>query len=255
MPLLGSNSGGTNNGCWHVVAFESVILPPHSEGLVIGKIKGYNDKELPGEVLVEPLELGTPGAYVARVMSRLLTSRNLSELKGQRKDCRVSKIKEIGTDVNLNKVDRVKTDQQDGNVRYCTLKVLNTRGQHLELGKNVLLGQAEPLEGTPPKGAGIDFRSTEWRDMAAHRISSLTGRNSREVREKRDQLEEKLKHLPPSEKHILLSVMEEYVDLFCNEETGVLPNTTKGRHEIRTGDALPIKKNPYRVPYALKEEM
>jgi hypothetical protein len=53
----------------------------------------------------------------------------------------------------------------------------------------------------------------------------------------------------------LLPVIEEYLDLFCNEETGVLPSTTKGRHEIRTGDALPIKKNPYRVPYALRGEM
>jgi hypothetical protein len=35
----------------------------------------------------------------------------------------------------------------------------------------------------------------------------------------------------------------------------VLPCTTKGSHEIGTGDALPIKKNPYRVPYAIWGEM
>ena len=57
------------------------------------------------------------------------------------------------------------------------------------------------------------------------------------------------------EKQVLLPVLEEYLDLFCNDSTGVLPTTTKGYHEIRTGDALPIKKNPYRVPYALREEM
>jgi hypothetical protein len=156
--------------------------------------------------------------------------------------------------VKVNERDRVKTDRRDDNVRYCTVKVLNTRGQHLELGKNVLLGQAEPLEGIPPKGAGIDFRSTRARDMAAHRIRSLSGRDSRELREKREQLEGKLKHLSPTEKKTL-SVVDEYADLFCNERTGVLPSTTKGRHEIRTGDALPIKKNPYKVPYALREEM
>jgi hypothetical protein len=49
--------------------------------------------------------------------------------------------------------------------------------------------------------------------------------------------------------------MEEYLDLFCNDSRGVLPTTTKGCHEIRTGDALPIKKNPYRILYALREEM
>jgi hypothetical protein len=49
--------------------------------------------------------------------------------------------------------------------------------------------------------------------------------------------------------------MYEYVDLFCNGREGVLPCTIKGFHEIKTGDALPVKKNPYRVPYALREEM
>jgi hypothetical protein len=52
------------------------------------------------------------------------------------------------------------TGQQDDNARYCILKVLMTRGQHRELGKNVPLGQAEPLRWTPPQGAGIDIRRT-----------------------------------------------------------------------------------------------
>jgi hypothetical protein len=61
-----------DNGCWNVVAFESVILPPHSEGLVIGKIKGGS---------------------VARVVSRVLTPENLSKLKGQQEDCRNNEIR------------------------------------------------------------------------------------------------------------------------------------------------------------------
>jgi predicted aspartyl protease len=50
MPLSGSNSKGMTNDCWDVVAFESVILPPHAEGLVIGRLKGYKGEKLPGEV-------------------------------------------------------------------------------------------------------------------------------------------------------------------------------------------------------------
>jgi hypothetical protein len=53
----------------------------------------------------------------------------------------------------------------------------------------------------------------------------------------------------------MASVLEEYIDLFSDDAIGRLPCTTKGFHEIRTGDALPIKKNPYRVPHAFKEEM
>jgi hypothetical protein len=46
--------------------------------------------------------------------------------------------------------------------------------------------------------------------MAARRIRSLIGRNSRELRGKRDQLEGKLGHLTPAERQTLLSVIAEY---------------------------------------------
>jgi hypothetical protein len=49
--------------------------------------------------------------------------------------------------------------------------------------------------------------------------------------------------------------MREYYDLFLYDRSGLLPCTTKGFHEIKTGDAMPIKKNPYKVPFALKDEM
>jgi hypothetical protein len=43
----------------------------------------------------------------------------------------------------------------------------------------------------------------------------------------------------------MLPDIEGSLDLFCDDKTSVLPSTTKGCHEIRTGDAPPIKKNPY----------
>jgi len=49
--------------------------------------------------------------------------------------------------------------------------------------------------------------------------------------------------------------MNEYLDLSNNDKEGVLPCTITGFHEIRTGMALHVKKNPYRVPNALREEM
>jgi hypothetical protein len=53
---------------------------------------------------------------------------------------------------------------------------------------------------------------------------------------------------------MIISVLNNYVDLFMDKAER-LRCTTKGYHEIRTGDALPIKKNAYRVPYALRDEM
>jgi hypothetical protein len=133
------------------VALGSVVLPPLSEGLVIRKIKGDFGGELPGKVLIEPLGLGTPEAYMARVANRVLTSEELSELKEEREGCLNRDKNEIGTYEQCKEVNRVMNGQQDDSARYCILKVLNTRGQHLELGKNVPLGQTEPLSWTVPK--------------------------------------------------------------------------------------------------------
>ena len=52
-----------------------------------------------------------------------------------------------------------------------------------------------------------------------------------------------------------MPVLNEHVDMFCNDIEGLLPCTSKCFDKIRTGDLLTIKKNPYRVLYALREEM
>jgi hypothetical protein len=51
-----------------------------------------------------------------------------------------------------------------------------------------------------------------------------------------------------------MPVINEYVDLFQYGRSG-LPPCTNDFHEIKTGDPLHIKKNPYRVPFALRGEM
>jgi hypothetical protein len=65
---------------------------------------------------------------------------------------------------------------------------------------------------------------------------------------------EKVHHLHPKERVMMISLLEDYIDLFA-DEIGRLRCTNMGCHEIRTGDALPIKKNVYKVPYALRDEM
>jgi hypothetical protein len=238
--------------------------------------------------------LGTPGAYVARVASRVYTQEELDNLQGPeerhldyvkhevftlgactpreesrnvenvkiapearvaREESRNNEHRKSGTSVDEDRDDRVKTGRTESTAKYCLLKLLNTRKQYLELGKNTQLGQAEPLRCTPASGMRFDSRPQEKDGVADGKINSISGRNPRERREVEDELNLKLNHLTKQEKQALFPVIKEYLDLFCNEKTGVLPSTTKGCHEIRTGDALPIKKNPYRVPYALKDEM
>jgi hypothetical protein len=65
----------------------------------------------------------------------------------------------------------------------------------------------------------------------------------------------KLTHLVKAERDVLGPVMEEFYDLFLYDKSGMLPCTTEGFHEIKMGDAKKKKKNPYKVPFALRAEM
>jgi hypothetical protein len=166
----------------------------------MGKIENNNGVNLAEEVLIELLGLGTPGAYVARVVSRVLTSDELAEMKGIETGHTGRRNINTTTRNQYRNNQGFKTNRQNNTTRYCILKVLNTRRQHLELGKHVPFGQAEPLRGTPPVGAGRDSRHPGPRKTANHRISSLNGKNSRELIRVRKRSERKLEHLTPEER-------------------------------------------------------
>ena len=102
---------------------------------------------------------------------------------------------------------------------------------------------------------GFDSLNLEAGGTSTDCMNSIRGNNSTELAEVRAELERRLPHLVAEDRQTLMPVLNEYLDPFCNDIEGVLACTTKGSHEIRTGDALPINKNPYRVPYALREEM
>jgi hypothetical protein len=134
----------------------------------------------------------------------------------------------------------------DGNVRYCHIKMMNTSREYIQLGKNVKTGTAEDLH---------EGMKDVHRLAACHRVNAVNKGPLKSVNDVRETFYEKLSHLQLEEYEVMAQVLEEYIDLFNDDATGKFPCTTKGFHEIRTGDALPIKKNAYRVPYALKDEM
>jgi hypothetical protein len=79
-PIPGLISGASDIRGWDVVASGPVVLPPLSRGIVVGKIRGKDKLDVPREVLVEPVGIGTPGAYVARVASGVYTRKELDAL-------------------------------------------------------------------------------------------------------------------------------------------------------------------------------
>jgi hypothetical protein len=153
-------------------------------------------------------QLGTLGAYVARVASRVLTSEDFEKLKGLEEGC-------LGQgDINADTSEKGGSDEgaraarQSKSARNCVLKVLNTRYQYLEVGKHVPLGLAEPLRWTPAVDSGGNLQNSVLTGAADLRISSMSGRNYRQLREKREQLEWTLEYLSPGEKQILLLVID-----------------------------------------------
>jgi hypothetical protein len=79
--IPGLNSGGSDIDSWRVVAHGPIDLPPLSERITIGRIEKYSGADLPQEI-VEPMGLGTPGAYVARVASRVYTQGQFAGPRG-----------------------------------------------------------------------------------------------------------------------------------------------------------------------------
>jgi hypothetical protein len=116
--IPGLSSGGTDIGSWEVVAHGSVILLPLCEGLVIGKVVNKNKLEIPREIIVEPIGLGTPGAYVARVASRVYTQEEVYQLQGLKERPLVKS----GTSENLNReeLNIVRPAEAIGSCHYRT---------------------------------------------------------------------------------------------------------------------------------------
>jgi hypothetical protein len=119
-----------------------------------------------------------------------------------------------------------------------------------------------------PAGTSVALVEPEWQvsdphEMGnAHRVqgvgiypkqldSNVKEQNSRVPK----LMEDKLRHLEPKDREILKPVLFSYQGLFKKTEDGKIPCTSYGYHEIKTGNAAPVKKQPYSVPYALREEM
>jgi hypothetical protein len=65
-------------------------------------------------------------------------------------------------------------------------------------------------------------------------------------------LQGKLRHLTKDKRRILEPVLQKYCHLFYGFGSTDIGCTSQVQHGIETWDARPIKRNPYRIPHALK---
>ena len=68
-------------------------------------------------------------------------------------------------------------------------------------------------------------------------------------------LQVKLGHLSKEERAVMEPVLTKYRHVFHEESSHDFPGTDLVEHRIVTGDTKPIRKTPYRVPFALRKEM
>jgi len=71
----------------------------------------------------------------------------------------------------------------------------------------------------------------------------------------REYVNQVLGHLPKQDREVMEPVLRKYRHVFHLYEDSPFPGTDLVEHRIVTGDARPIRKAPYRVPFALREEM
>jgi hypothetical protein len=68
-------------------------------------------------------------------------------------------------------------------------------------------------------------------------------------------LKGKLNHLTEEERMVIEPALVEYANVFHDAETNDFKGTDLVEHEILFGEARPIKRQHYRIPYALRDEM
>jgi hypothetical protein len=131
--------------------------------------------------------------------------------------------------------------------------VVNFSQEEITLPKATVLGVAEEI--SPCVVAAINDGDSQWSPPCfgsgkERRKSAVTkGTNNREY------LDGVLGHLTRKERAVIEPVLQKYRHVFHDDEVAEFKGTDLVEHKIVTGDARPIRKAPYRVPYALREEM
>jgi hypothetical protein len=64
-----------------------------------------------------------------------------------------------------------------------------------------------------------------------------------------------LEHLTPKDRAVMEPVLRAYRYVFHDDKCAKFEGTDLIEHRIITGDAPPLRKAPYRVPFALRDEM
>jgi hypothetical protein len=129
-------------------------------------------------------------------------------------------------------------------IGYVPVQIVNLSLEEITLSKHMRVGIASPTENCV--GDGLE-RVQSVNKSKGH------GDEDRSARDFESYLNRKLGHITERDKNYLKPVLRKYQHLFYQEGSTAIGCTRKIQHQINTGDALPIRKAPYRIPHALKQ--
>jgi hypothetical protein len=127
--------------------------------------------------------------------------------------------------------------------------VVNFSEEELTLPKGTLLGIAKELS----EKLVVSVSDEENADRGTEQ-PFFSGSNKEVSKWFKKYLDERLAHLSRAARKIIEPVLIKYTGIFHDEDND-FKSTNVVVHKIETGDATPIKKAPYKTPFALRQEM
>jgi transposase InsO family protein len=217
---------------WLVTLPASVKLTPRAKQMLIGQLEVPKSEIETSLVCIEPAQLPSEGILVARGISRAIVQTQQSNQPQRRKaeKARTASVTSQGRDVVKAAVH---------------VMVVNFSHEEVELQKGTVLGVAEEVSDTlvaaVNDGPVREPRSETPKVQIDASFQSY--------------LNDKLSHLTDEERAVLEPVLVKYRKTFYVEGSNDFPGTDLVEHEIDTGNTRPIRRPPYRVPYALRDEL
>lgn len=238
---------------WLVRSKESVTLKPMCRQIICGTLDGRKLSFSTGLLCVEPAQIPIEGICAARVLTRISTGVALEQLT----DVKVTVSRNLTASHRMRPTPdfKVSESQPDTSRQAHTsdavmLMIANFSEESLTLPKGTVIGIAEEIS----DNLVVSMSSDEEIDV--ERDHTFLAGKDREIPAKfKAYVRDKLAHLSPADRKVMEPVLHRYAHVFHDEERNDFKSTDVVQHRIETGDALPIRKAPYRIPFALRQEV
>jgi hypothetical protein len=223
---------------WVIEGSETVKLAPKAKQM-LGKLQLSKRRDKLTLVCLAPAHLPLEGILVARGLAQVLpkvSTENKSELPQQGRAAAL---------MTTNSRQQNPSHTQ----AYVYVMVTNFSHEHVVFSKAAVLRIAEETA----ENLVVTANSSDCQNRWSYFKTSI---NTRENNSEFTQyLKGKLGHLNPKERSIMEPVLWKYRHVIHDEGSKDFRCTDLAENWIITGDARPIRKRLYRVPFSLREEM